>query len=573
MLSKPIRIASFVAILFACFIQSQTIFAESTTREHDGPTASFEWFEYQGHDRVFEAKSSDKTYRNPVLAGFYPDPSVVRVGNDFYMVNSTFGYYPGLPVFHSRDLVNWTQIGNVIDRTDMMSFDGIHLSQQGLYAPTIEYHDGLFYVANTCVACGGNFLVTAKNPAGPWSDPIWLPDVGGIDPSLLFDGDRVFIVNHNTPEGPELYDGHRAIWIRELDPTTFQSISERKMLIDGGVTIKEEPVYIEGPHLYKVRGKYYLSAAEGGTEMDHRQVIFRSDNIWGPYIPFENNPILTQRNLPENRPNPITSTGHADLVTDTQGNWWAVFLGTRTYDRIHFNTGRETFLLPVDWRSGWPVILEPGKTVPYVLMRPKPADATVLEKPVTGNFTIREEFDAELPGDWVFVRTPRSDWWKSGGGQLTIKPGNERIGDVLQPSIVARRLQHMNMQAITAMRFNPGSIADEAGMVALQNDAYYFAMGLGQNRQGQTVLRLRHRDGMEGHIHGKILKETPIDIDPGSLIYLRVDVRGPVIDFSWSMDNKHYDSLYAGANARTLSTMRAGGFTGAMIGMYAETDQ
>lgn len=543
------------------------------SESHSGDLlAEFEWFEYEGHDPVFEQEISATEYRNPIIAGFYPDPSVVRVDGDFYLVNSTFGLYPGIPVFHSRDLVNWTQIGNAIDRPDMMSFEGIHLSQQGLYAPTIEYQDGLFYLANTCVACGGNYVITAKNPAGPWSDPIWLPEVGGIDPSLFFEDGRVYIVNHDHPEGPELYEGHRAIWIREVDPVSLQSISEQKMLIDGGVNIDEKPVYVEGPHLYEVDGLYYLSAAEGGTEMDHRQVIFRSEEILGPYVPYENNPILTQRMLPDDRPNPVTSTGHADLFTDPMGNCWSVFLGTRTYDTIHFNTGRETFLLPCQWQNGWPLILEAGEKVPYVAVRPDLPAMGAPTVPTTGNFKVRETFDSTLAQDWLFIRIPSTQWWKAGQGQLTIQARSERIGDTEQPSIIARRIKHMNMAASTAVRFTPQAPGDEAGMAAIQNDAYYFTFGLGLNTEGTPVLRVRQRSGPEEPARGRVLQEIPLELDPGAPVMLRIEVHGPSANFAYSTNGETYATILAGADAKILSTVKAGGFVGAVVGMYAESE-
>ena len=543
------------------------------SRQEHGPgqlEAVFEWFEYQGKDTVFATPLDENQYRNPILTGFYPDPSVVRVGEDFYLVNSTFGFYPGIPVFHSRNLVDWEQIGNVIDRAGMLDLDRSHLSKDGVYAPTIEYHDGLFYVANTCVRCGGNYMVTADNPAGPWSDPVWLPEVGGIDPSLFFDDGRVFVLNTNDPGGQALYDGHKAIWIREVDPVTFQPISERRMLVNGGVNIADRPIWVEGPHLYKVGGAYYLSAAEGGTGMDHRQVVFRSAQIWGPYEPWENNPVLTQRDLPADRVAPVTSTGHADLVTDPEGNWWVVFLATRTYDEIHFNTGRETFLLPVNWQAGWPAILDQGMEVPYTGIRPELPRLPALESPAAGNFILREAFDALLPNNWLFIRIPKTQWWHSGDGQLTIEARNERIGDTAQPSVVARRVQHMNMVATTSMRFTPAGVGDEAGLIALQSDEYYFALGAGVNEEGETVLRLRHRHGADMPARGEILNEIPLDAEPGTAIQLRIEVRGGDAEFSWSSDGKRFDSVYSGADARTLSTMNAGGFVGAVVGMYAE---
>ena len=209
------------------------------------------------------------TLVNPILAGFYPDPSVVKVGSDYYLINSTFAYFPGLPVFHSKDLKNWKQIGNVISRPSQMNFLG-HRMTRGLFAPAIDYHNGLYYVTCTLIDKGGNFVVTAKNPAGPWSNPTWLPEAKGIDPSLFFDGDKAYIIyNSDAPDNKPMYSGHRTIRIYEFDPVKLKVVGEEKILVNGGVDISKKPVWIEGPHLLKVGNRYYLYAAEGGTSVNH----------------------------------------------------------------------------------------------------------------------------------------------------------------------------------------------------------------------------------------------------------------------------------------------------------------
>ena len=542
------------------------------------PVATFDWFEYRGADPILDTPRTDDEFINPVLTGFYPDPSVVRVGEDYYMTNSTFGFYPGLPVFHSRDLVSWVQIGNALDRPDMMSFDGIHPGWNGLYAPTIDYHDGLFYLINTCIACGGDFILTAEDPAGPWSDPIWIGDLAdsrGIDPQMFWENDRLFILNHENPEGEMLYDGHRAIWIREVHPETFEIIGKKKMIIDGGVNHQvAKPGYVEGPHLYKVGKYYYLSAPEGGTGMEHRQTIWRAEDIFGPYVPYENNPILTQRGLPDDRPNPITSTGHADMVETQNGEWWAVFLGTRTYDAIHFATGRETFLLPVTWTDdGWPVILEQGKEVPYVLGRPNLPKDPRPSRPVAGNFTIRADFNGALENYWSFVRIPSDPWWAVESGGLSITARDDRIGDGGQPSFVGRRLHHINSTATTKMMFTPKHVGDEAGLMALQNDEFYYAFGLGQRADGETVLRVRQRDGGDVPVAGRTVKEVPIDVDAGEAHYLQITVDGPTVDFAYSQNGSDFTAVAEDLDGKMLGSMKSGGFTGAFVGMYAETGE
>ncbi|MGB6354130.1 MAG: glycoside hydrolase family 43 protein, partial [Steroidobacteraceae bacterium] len=334
------------------------------------PSASFDWFEYSGHDPVFDSPLPPGGYRNPILAGFYPDPSITRAGKRFYLVNSTFTYFPGIPIFESTDLVHWRQLGNVIDRPSEMQFAGLSVSR-GIFAPSIRFHSGVFYVIGTAADAGGNFFSIAKHPAGPWSDPIWLPQLDGIDPSFFFDDDgRAYVLNNGPPPGKPQYEGHRAIWIQQFDLKARALIGPRRVLIDGGVDFSQMPVWIEGPHLYKRRGWYYLMCAEGGTGMQHSEVVLRGHSPWGPFIAYSGNPILTQRDLDDERSDPIAAAGHADLVQTPGGRWWATFLGVRPYGKVHYNVGRETFLLPVDWKHGWPVILRHGKAIPYVAAAP-----------------------------------------------------------------------------------------------------------------------------------------------------------------------------------------------------------
>ena len=211
-------------------------------------------------------KNPQAVIYNPVLPGFYPDPSICRVGDEYYMVNSTFSYFPGIPIFHSRDLNNWKQIGHVLNRPSQIDLDGLGVSN-GIFAPTIRYNNGKFYLITTLVGKGGNFFVTATDPSGPWSEPVWLPEIDGIDPSIFFDdNDSCYIVNNGpAPENEPLYEGHRAIWIQRFDLKTNKLFGERKIIVNGGSDISQKPIWIEGPHIYKKDDSYFLCAAEGGT--------------------------------------------------------------------------------------------------------------------------------------------------------------------------------------------------------------------------------------------------------------------------------------------------------------------
>ncbi|MEV7971031.1 glycoside hydrolase family 43 protein, partial [Sphaerisporangium sp. NPDC088356] len=291
-------------------------------------------------------------FSNPILPGFYPDPSICRVGDDYYLVTSTFEWFPGVPIFHSRDLVHWRQIGHVLDRASQLPVDGIRPSG-GVYAPTLRHHDGVFYMITTLVDGlmeTGNFLVTATDPAGPWSEPYWLPDTEGFDPSLFFDDDGRAWAHGTRPARPSLYEGHTEVWLRELDLDGMKLVGQEHVLWEGAV---KGAVWAEGPHIYKVDGTYYLLASEGGTEHDHALSVARADTVTGPYTGNPRNPVLTHRNL--GRDHPIVGTGHGDLVQTPGGEWWMVLLAMRPYGGYHYNLGRETFLTPVRWEDGWPV--------------------------------------------------------------------------------------------------------------------------------------------------------------------------------------------------------------------------
>jgi xylan 1,4-beta-xylosidase len=529
---------------------------------------SFDWFEYTGADAVFAVPLPPGSYRNPVLAGFYSDPSVTRVGDKFYLVTSTFAYFPGIPVFESGDLVHWKQIGNVIERPAQLDFDGLGVSR-GVFAPDIAFHDGRFYVINTAVDSGGNYFVTAKNPAGPWSDPVWLKDLDGIDPSLFFDEDgKAYVVNNGPPPGTPLYEGHRAIWIQEFEVASGRLVGPRKVLLNGGVDPAKKPIWIEGPHLYRHNGWYYLMCAEGGTGPQHSEVVLRAHSPWGPFVPYEGNPILTQRDLPPDRPDPIANAGHADLVQMADGSWWAVFLASRIYGGTHYNTGRETFLLPVTWRDDWPVILPRGEPIPYVVHGPAKMSRPAAQAPATGNFTWRDEFDrSTLDPAWLYVRVPRENWadLRTKAGTLTIHARAEPLETLRNPSFLARRQQHLSFEASTSFQL-PKMSGVAAGIVAFQNENFWYFLGA-RRLAGKTQLFLERRSG--GVTQALASVALPGD-GP-----LNVKIRGDAAAYSflYARAGEPWIVLRANEDGTILSTDVAGGFVGAMVGPFAHLER
>jgi xylan 1,4-beta-xylosidase len=581
------------------------------------PTVYFKWFQYRGSDAVFDQQAPPGTYRNPVLAGFYPDPSITRVGDTFYLVNSTFTFFPGIAVFTSRDLVHWRQIGNVIDRPPELNFDGRDVSR-GIFAPTIRYHNGLFYVITTAVDSGGNEVFVAKNPAGPWSDPFPFPELqGGIDPSLFFDDNgKAYVVNNGLPEGGPKYEGHRAIWIQEFDPASRKLVGPRKVLVNGGIDISKQPIWIEGPHMYRHDGWYILMCAEGGTSTQHSEVVLRAKSPWGPFKPYAGNPILTQRDLPADRPDPVINAGHADLVEAPDGNWWAVFLGSRSYEGVHYNTGRETFMLPVTWHDGWPVILPKGKPIPYVALAPKipsgegalsamsplpnagtaaagasgiaraaaaPSTdtttsgdvgaiafaATAAPIPTTGNFTLLDEFNSPvLNQQWLYVRTPVAAW-----ADLTQRPGwlaihalHVGLDSLQNMSFLARRQQHQTYDASTELEATAYPTQVSAGLAAFQNQNYWFFLGV-RRHDGHLQLFLEKRSGKET----ETVATTQVTADV-ERIKVRISAHARDYSFYFDAGATGWKPLKEHEDGSILSTDVAGGFVGAMVGPYARAD-
>ena len=544
-------------------------FVSAPTIAQGPAAASFAWFEYRGDDNL--PRPGAGQYANPVLTGFYSDPSITRAGQDYYLVSSTFSFFPGLPVFKSRDLVHWRQIGNAIDRADMVDFAKLGLSR-GLFAPAIDHHDGVFSILNTCVDCGDNFIITATNPAGPWSKPTWLPDLaGGIDPSLFVDADgSAWIINNGPPVGEPRYDGHRALWIQRFDRRSLRTFGPRTVLVDGGVRPEEKPIWIEGPHIFRKDGYYYLIAAEGGTAEGHSQVVLRSRSVTGPYVPNPDNPILTQRNLPRDRIRPITSAGHADFVQTQAGEWWATFLAVRPYAGDLYNTGRETFLMPVQWENGWPRITKPGEAIPWVATKPRlPA---LRASPTTGPMRVREEFTrSALPVGWMMMRNPRSNWWSIAGGNLRLTPRAVSLGDNGNPSFVARRQQHQFATAETALLAPPTRPGGEAGLAALQSDDYWYSLVTTRGADGQAVVQVKRRAGPAEGKNGVVLAEQRLAAGRGP-IELRIRGRADRYDFEWRQGGA-WRVLLADADGTILSTQKAGGFVGAVFGPYAYDPQ
>ncbi len=500
---------------------------------------------------IFQTGRAQENYSNPIIPGFHPDPSICRVGDDYYLANSSFEYFPGVPIFQSRDLIHWQQIGNILARKTQLNLDQMY-SSGGIFAPVLRWHDGKFYLITTTVggsgARGGNFYVTSTNAAGPWSDPVWL-DRDGIDPSLFFDDDGK--VYYTRQVGGE----HGYCGMQILNLETGKLEGERKELWRG-----TGGVWPEGPHLYKVNGRYYLMLSEGGTGYNHSLTIARSDSPWGPYEADPANPILTHRNLKDN---PFQALGHGDIF-ETPAGWWIVFLGIRPQGGQFHHLGRETFLAPVTWKDGWPLIND-GKPIPATLPSPKLPSHPWRAEPA------RDEFDsAQLSPRWIFVRNPveqnyslteRPGWLRLHGSAVT-------LNDQDTPTFVGRRQTDLDCLASTKLDFQPQHTNEEAGLTLRGNDRNHFDAVV-TFRDSKREVGLRKI--LDGH------SSEPVEFHeagPGEII---LSIKAAPLGYEFFFTGADGKEMSLGtARTRDLSTetltAQKGAhfnFTGVVIGLFA----
>jgi len=513
---------------------------------------------------------SQLNYNNPILSGFYPDPSICRVDKDYYITTSSFAYFPGLPIFHSTDLVNWKQIGHALDRPEQLDLKGAGVSR-GLFAPTIRYHKGIFYIICTLIDKGGNFVITAKDPKGSWSNPVWLKEVNGIDPSLYFDDDKAYVLfNSIPPNNISIHDGHRTIRMFEFDIANLKVTGEEKLLINGGTDMAKKPVWIEAPHIFKKDGWYYLICAEGGTAYNHSEVVFRSKTVDGPYISYEKNPILTQRHLNPERKDPVTTTGHADFVETPDGRWYAVFLGCRPYEGDHYNIGRETFMTPVEWKDGWPLINPGYEEVQYKYPVPFPAQTKKITNDFSGNFYFRDEFSSQqLNYRWEFLRTPGEKWFDLAEkkGTLSMKLLPQTCSGKDNPAFLGFRQSHLEGFAATSINFKANSANERAGLLIFQNETHFYFL-CQSVKNGTSVIELYKsiaddKTGKMELVEVQVLNNLAKDLE------LKIVAHKNTYAFYYAEQKGKWNLLKDNVDAKFLSTKTAGGFVGSMYALYA----
>ena len=525
---------------------------------------------YEGNDAVYNENPLEANeFYNPILQGCYPDPAITRKGDDYYLVASSFAMFPGVPIFHSKDLVNWKQIGHVLDRVSQLDVHDTGISQ-GVYAPGITYNENndTFYMITTAFAGGaGNIIVKTKDPMQGWGEPIKM-DFDGIDPSIFFDDDgKAYVVHNDAPnKGEELYQGHRVIKVWEYDVEKDQIIKGTdKIIVNGGVDLADKPIWIEAPHLYKKDDTYYLMCAEGGTGGWHSEVIFRSDNPKGPFVPAPSNPILTQRYFPKDRKNNVDWAGHADIIEGPNGQWYGVFLAVRPNSAGQVNTGRETFILPVDWSGTYPVFENGLVPIEPTLELPEGVENKTGEDGYfpNGNFTFEEDFSGDkLDYRWIGLRGPREAFIKQTKKGLEIEPFDAEITELKPTSTLFHRQMHKTFSFKTDLTYKPKSDEDFAGITALQNERSNYAFGVTKKDKDYYIVLQRTERGKSS-----IVASEKIDLDDE--ISLKVEGDNADYKFSYVIDGDTYKNLGGTVSGDILSTNVAGGFTGAMVGLYA----
>lgn len=548
--------------------------------------AYFRSFTYTGEDPEFaEGTLSEGEIFNPILQGAYSDASICRKGNDYYMSTANFAFFPGVPILHSTDLVNWEQICYALP-TDRQLVNTMLRSNQGLYASTIRYNknDDTFYLTGTLVGGGGHFIIKAKDPAGPWSDPTWLYGLGGVHPSLFFDDNgKVYILNQGGPDYDAPYYDFKVIWCQEFDLNNMKGVGDRKIILAGGHDLEKKPSWLEAPHIYKKDGYYYLVASEGGSLGNgFSSNVFRAKDIFGTYKRYEQNPIVTQRRLPLVREGAVSCTGHIDMVDTESGQWYGVFQGVRPYSEANdYNQGREVFMLPVTWdEDGWPYLIRNGEPVPNKIKAPFNAkyaiDSVVFSKYIPhGNFTYVENFESDvLPMQWSCLRTPtESPIVPNGevGLQLALDINNIRM--TRHCGFVGIRQMHKNFTANTEMHFLPQMESEYAGIALYLGDNNNYEMGV-TLRNDKYVLVLQKAEKGENSITKEIIESKVLNESFVGRVFLCVKCTTNGITFSYKFDREsEYKILKEGVSSQYLSLSRGDHFNGVYVGLYTSQEE
>lgn len=499
---------------------------------------------------------------NPVLKGSSPDPSMIRVGDDYYIATSTFEWFPGVQIHHSKDLVNWRLLTYPLTRTSQLDLLGVP-SSGGIWAPNLSYDNGVFYLMYTNMKSRKgvykdcpNYLVTATDIMGPWSEPIHL-NSSGFDPALFHDTDgRKWLINMqwNFRKNHHKFDG---ILLQEYDPEKKTLVGPVRKIFEGAEWV------IEGSNLYKRGEYYYIVLAEGGTGYDHSVTMIRSKQIQGPYERDPNNPLLTARHKPDH---PIQKAGHGSLVVTQDGQWYISYLCSNPLPgRKLCPLGRETAIQACEWTAdGW-LRLTGGDILPL-------AEAVAPDLPPHPFEPLpeKDDFDtSQLPLHYQSLRVPASEDWVS----LTERPGylrirgRESLNSLHHQSMIARRIQHYHCEIETCVEFEPEHFMQMAGLICIYDEDDHFYLRISEDEQLGKHLAIMTSD--QGHYDEC---DERVSIAGWDRCYLKVTINGESLQFSYSPDGQQWSNIGPVLDFGQLSDEYGGklGFTGAFVGLCVQ---
>jgi len=470
-------------------------------------------------------------YKNPIIKGMYPDPSVCCVNGIYYMVNSSFEYFPGVPIFSSINLINWTQIGNCLSRVSQLDL-GNSLCSEGIFAPTIRWNNGKFYVITTYTSRKGllNFLVTAEDPAGEWSDPIYL-ELDGIDPSLYWEEENTYVQ----------YAGRGEIFQIQIDENSGE-ILKGPISLTFGCGGRDA----EGPHLWKRNGYYYLMLAEGGTREGHFETMMRGENIWGPFIPSPYNPVISNKDLGRE---PIQCVGHADWIVGPDHKDYLVTLGTR-HVRHKTILGRETMLTPAYWtEDGW-------LKSQYGYMPMEWEGNLGTEQNKDNNFEL-DRNRILMPFRIISPRTDNRSYYQFKDNQLIIR-ANDYILDDGKASFWGIRQGEIEFSLEIKLKCDPKDEKDEIGLAMISADKYYMSLFCTiRNNEKAIVLKKKMED-----IETETIYHLKTELCNENFVCLKICGRSNQYDFYYidQFIGSSYQKHLSAESAETPNTGVVGGF-------------
>ena len=477
-------------------------------------------------------------FNNPVVKGFYPDPSVCKAGDTYYLVCSTMHYFPGVPIFESKDLINWTQIGHCLTRKSQIMLDKVY-SSGGVFAPSIRYNNGRFYMTTTNSTTQQNFYVWTDDIHGEWSEPIYI-DQDGIDPSFYFEDGKAYFMSNGSDD-----NGIGGVVQCEIDIEMGKKLAPSHCIWQGS-----GGRYLEGPHLYKINSKYYLVAAEGGTEYGHMVTYARGDSPYGPFEAYPHNPVLTNRNLGGYE---LQAVGHGDLVQDNSGNWWILHLGFRQIGQwlTFHHLGRETFLTPITFgEDGWFTAGHNGTTL-------KAFDTERLSDTIV---QVEKKFytfgNTQWDKDWCYLRLPHEENYEFEDNQLTLKGTDISLDKADSPTFIGIRQKDFNALISCEVCITEG----EAGISLYMDENHHYDLAIRKHESGyEAIERLNIGD----------IKSVQKAVDLKNTDNISLIIHAKNEYYSFFIEREGKEILLGTAQTRYLSSEVAGGFTGVIIGLYA----